>query len=238
MKTPALFPSVLLALLVTGCITNKDVGIESETGEESSSGGPASSTGGIGTESGSVASTGILSGTESESDSLAETGIISGTESASDTAATTDTGEESSSSSTGGDVSVEQQICESQGGTWDPASCGHYACGQPPECAAVIPGCDCGAFATFTKAGCTPLAECGLEFACGSELTCMAGGQFCSVFVPGVKGADTSYSCEDIPNACLGDYGCGCLEDAGVFGAEGDCMAAGDGTVTVTVYGA
>jgi len=236
MNTLGFVPSVVLALLVTGCITNKDVGLDSETGDESSSGASASGSGTSGTASSSASGSGVTS--ESESDTATDTGTIGGTESSSTTGSGSDTGDEGSSSSTGGDVSVEQQICEAQGGTWDPTSCGHYECGAPPDCAAVIPGCDCGPFATFTKAGCTPQAECGVEFACGPELTCTASGQFCSVFVPGVKGADTSYTCEDTPDACLGGYSCGCLEDAGVFGAEGDCTAGGDGAVTVTVYGA
>ena len=244
MKTLPLAPSFILALFVTGCITNKDVGLESETSDESSSSaGTATASGTSGSASGSESATtmGSISGTASESDSETatdDTGIISGTGSASDTALTgSDTGDGSSSSS-GGDVSVEQQICESQNGTWDSSSCGHYECGVPPDCAAVIPGCDCGPFATFTKLGCTPLIECVSQFDCGPEITCTAGAEYCEVFVPGVKGAPTSYACQDTPDACLGGYDCACLLAEGAIGEEADCMAAGDGTVTITLYGA
>jgi hypothetical protein len=43
----------------------------------------------------------------------------------------------------------EEELCTSSGGTWEPTSCGHYSCGLPPECAAVIPGCDCGPTQNF-----------------------------------------------------------------------------------------
>jgi hypothetical protein len=43
----------------------------------------------------------------------------------------------------------EQELCETTGGTWDPGSCGHYTCGQFPDCDAIIPGCDCGVGRNF-----------------------------------------------------------------------------------------
>jgi len=39
---------------------------------------------------------------------------------------------------------TEEAWCVATGGVWDPGSCGHYTCGQFPDCDAVIPGCDCG----------------------------------------------------------------------------------------------
>ena len=38
----------------------------------------------------------------------------------------------------------EQLLCEETGGFWDIGSCWHYVCGLPPDCDAIIPGCNCG----------------------------------------------------------------------------------------------
>ncbi len=55
-----------------------------------------------------------------------------------------------------------RQNCEDTGGSWRETSCGHYFCGQPPACAAVIPGCDCGAERNFTETGCMDDPECSV----------------------------------------------------------------------------
>ena len=55
----------------------------------------------------------------------------------------------------------EQALCESTGGVWDPLSCGHWQCGQPPICAAVIPGCNCGPFSLFVEEEGCLAAPCG-----------------------------------------------------------------------------
>ncbi|MCB9519482.1 MAG: hypothetical protein H6698_03050 [Myxococcales bacterium] len=58
--------------------------------------------------------------------------------------------------------SEEQAYCEATGGRWDELSCGHYRCGAPPGCLALIPGCDCGEAANFVDgAGCVVDASCG-----------------------------------------------------------------------------
>lgn len=55
----------------------------------------------------------------------------------------------------------EQALCADTGGEWDDGSCGHYACGQPPACAAVIPGCVCGPTQTFEPTlGCVENVSC------------------------------------------------------------------------------
>jgi hypothetical protein len=55
----------------------------------------------------------------------------------------------------------EQEWCATTGGTWDPLACGHYDCGVPPECTAVIPGCDCGPGRNFeTGIGCIDDPTC------------------------------------------------------------------------------
>ena len=43
----------------------------------------------------------------------------------------------------------DECLCENTGGTWDDGACGHYVCGDPNDCRALIPGCDCGAGETF-----------------------------------------------------------------------------------------
>jgi hypothetical protein len=40
-------------------------------------------------------------------------------------------------------------LCEQTGGTWDPGACYDYGCGEPNDCMAVIPGCDCGPLANY-----------------------------------------------------------------------------------------
>jgi hypothetical protein len=57
-------------------------------------------------------------------------------------------------------------LCERTGGRFDPQSCGDYVCGVRPLCQAVIPGCDCGPFATFVEGmGCVSDASCSVQ--CG-----------------------------------------------------------------------
>lgn len=59
------------------------------------------------------------------------------------------------------EASAAEQACLATGGTWDPLSCGHYACGQRPLCLAIIPGCNCGPSSVFVEgAGCVA-APCG-----------------------------------------------------------------------------
>jgi hypothetical protein len=55
----------------------------------------------------------------------------------------------------------EETLCAATGGAWDPISCGHYPCGQFPDCDAVIPGCDCGAGRNFEDGiGCVDDPSC------------------------------------------------------------------------------
>lgn len=48
-----------------------------------------------------------------------------------------------------GSTTSEETLCVSTGGVWDPGSCGHYFCGQFPDCDAIVPGCDCGSARNF-----------------------------------------------------------------------------------------
>ena len=63
--------------------------------------------------------------------------------------------------SAGDDGISDQTRCETTRGVWDALSCGHYSCGYQPECAAVIPGCDCGPGRNFVEGvGCVDDPTC------------------------------------------------------------------------------
>jgi hypothetical protein len=52
-------------------------------------------------------------------------------------------------------------LCTNTEGTWVANTCGHWECGQPPICAALIPGCDCGPTMNFSAGvGCAVDPEC------------------------------------------------------------------------------
>ena len=56
---------------------------------------------------------------------------------------------------------AERLLCETTGGIWDPQACGHYHCGVPQDCQAIIPGCDCGPSSNFQPGlGCQPDPAC------------------------------------------------------------------------------
>jgi len=72
----------------------------------------------------------------------------------------------------------ERALCTRTGGRWDTRSCGHYRCGNPPLCEAIIPGCDCGPGRSFVEgAGCMDDARCG-PAACDFDSDCPEGS-FC-----------------------------------------------------------
>lgn len=233
-----LVSSVLLSLSLAACITDKEVGLETESGEESESAGSSDgSTSAASSSAGTSASaTGSTSSVET-SDTLDETSTT-GT-SGVDTDAETESTGESSSGGTTGDIKEpdDQELCEMTGGTWDPTSCGHYFCGIVPECAAVIPGCDCGEASNFADGlGCVESVACDpFEFDCGPDLSCSAPDEYCDVFIPGVKGSEVTYDCAQTPAECTSDYTCDCLEFDKL---KGECTVGEDGSLTVTFAGA
>ena len=246
MKRNLAFLSLSFSLVAFGCIDPKEIG----NTDEGTTGGASESSESDGSAEGSASSatqsgTGVV--TESGGDTESSTGSdseISGTasESGGDTESSTgddtDSGIESGTGSTsgGGD---DQQLCESTFGVWDEDSCDHYTCGFFPDCDAIVPGCDCGAGATFIDGvGCQPDETCPpLEFYCGEELTCDAPGEYCDVFFPGVAGADPTWACVATDDACADDYTCECFEAEGLLPDEADCNGgvAGDG-IHVTTY--
>ena len=100
-------------------------------------------------------------------------------------------------------------------------------------------GCDgavhsnpCSGQASGTAAnrlgGCTPPPE---MTPCGSGF-CPIGFSYCSIMVPGVPGAATSYSCTPYPDGCGEVPSCTCLGS----GEACDCDAREDGGFAVTCY--
>jgi hypothetical protein len=66
-------------------------------------------------------------------------------------------------------------LCEESGGYWDEVACGHYQCGNPNLCKALIPGCDCGPEANFVEGeGCVPDRRCD-EASCDDDRDCPEG---------------------------------------------------------------
>lgn len=82
----------------------------------------------------------------------------------------------------------QEMLCVNSGGTWDETACGHYQCGVPNECEAVIPGCDCGGFMNFFEGeGCSSDASCAPGIAIGEP--CVPTADDC------VEGATCCYPC-------------------------------------------
>jgi len=55
----------------------------------------------------------------------------------------------------------EAELCYATGGWWDMNACGHYTCGLPQDCDAIIPGCDCGIGRSFAPGtGCFDDPNC------------------------------------------------------------------------------
>lgn len=98
----------------------------------------------------------------------------------------------------------DQQLCEDTGGTWDETSCGHYQCGMPPACAAVIPGCDCGEGSNFVEgSGCIGDDTCG---SCepGDTMPADDGCNTCTCDDSGFW-ACTEIACPEMPLCMPGD---------------------------------
>ena len=85
----------------------------------------------------------------------------------------------------------DRALCEATGGFWDVNSCGHWWCGEPPACDAIIPGCNCGDGRTFGQEGCMRDPSCPGGGACNSDADCPAGELCC--YPCGVQGCE--YQC-------------------------------------------
>jgi len=164
----------------------------------------------------------------------------------------------------GDDGLTDEHVCEQTEGTWDPNSCGHYACGNPPDCDAVIPGCDCGLGKTFkdgigcfedatcqhpaeqvmceSTGGVWDLAACG-HYTCGMPQACQSVIPGCdcgafSNFVDGV-GCEADMACGTGSTLGLGDVcdetadacgaGLACCYPCGIPGCDFECVPADTG---------
>jgi hypothetical protein len=95
-------------------------------------------------------------------------------------------------------------VCEQSGGTWDELSCGHYSCGEAPNCRAIIPGCDCGPGNNFVDdLGCVVDPACDGGEPSPTDLCQQSGGTWDEL-------SCGHYSCGDPPD-CRGIIpGCDC----------------------------
>ncbi len=246
MRTQALtFIVTLASLSLGGCIDTKDM---SQDGSSEDSGGSDAAGTTTAGQTGGATLTATGQGPTSEDDGstaavTASTGDPTtggqGTDDDGDTASDSATASTGATASEGGTDGNEQLLCETTGGTWDDTACGHYVCGQPNDCRAIDPGCDCGADANFTDEGCVDDDECSEPqlFACGDAATCTAGSEYCEEFFPGVPGSDITYTCMDIPAACSADPSCECLESEDVIpDLKGECMGEPDTGLTVSIF--
>lgn len=233
MRLHGLIISFALApALMLGCIVTKDMEDDDTAGSDSD----GSTTDPTTTSGDGPTTTDAVTTTTDPGDS--GTSTTSATTGGSDSGTTTDTG--SSDGSDSGDTgSGDEMLCESTGGTWDMSACGHYECGIPTDCRAVIPGCDCGATMNFVEGtGCVEDEACAAAtFACGPSETCLVATEYCEIFQPGVPGPP-SYSCVALPNACVGDATCVCLDAEGIPGPAGSCTPVPGGGLEVEILGA
>lgn len=230
-----LLPLSLVPAFVTGCIATKDMGEgDTETGSESGTSDAMSDDDGAtsspmtGGESGTTGDHAATSSVDDAGSDDAATTLVT-------TSPTTDDGGSGSDTDpTSG--SDDQADCEATGGTWDPTACGHYDCGLPQECAAVIPGCDCGPAMNFVDGtGCVEDPAClQATFECG-ELQCIVATEYCEVFHQGVPGP-SDFSCNDLPEVCVADSTCTCLDEQGVSGGPAQCTELEGGGLQVDIF--
>jgi len=101
----------------------------------------------------------------------------------------------------------DQALCVSTGGTWDANACGHYECGLPNDCDAVIPGCNCGSLSNFMPGvGCVSDADCSSDPCGGTTIACPNG-----LFPTDTNG-------DNCPDACK-------CADGSDPGANGNCLS-------------
>jgi hypothetical protein len=119
-----------------------------------------------------------------------------------------------------------QTLCGWSGGTWDEGACGHYACGDPNDCEAIIPGCDCGASENFVEGfGCLPDLACGEG---SDEARCEETGGRWDERSCGHYSCGRAPLCEAVIPGCdcgaLADFvaGVGCVEQAACAALPGD----------------
>lgn len=144
----------------------------------------------------------------------------------------------------GGGNTDQATLCEATAGKWDPNSCGHYQCGRPPFCDAVIPGCNCGEGRNFVEGvGCVASRECNGGLPDARSLCGRTGGRWneygcghtgcgrvvdCDAIIPGCDCGPTAMFDERL--GCLAVPGCGANECDGAFydPRSGACLGPAD----------
>lgn len=219
--------SYALALVCTGCLTTRDLGVDDEGG------------GGSGTTTNTSAVVPVTSEPTTDGETSTPTASdgetsMGGTSGSSGGSTVTSASESASTTGSATGMAEAQTSCTRSGGTWELESCGHYTCGFPPRCDAIDPGCNCGVGFNFEQnVGCVEDAACGaFEFACGDDLSCIGQLEYCDVFLPGQPGP-TDFSCLDLPEACVGDPTCECMDAA--EGIAGECSLSAEGGIVITL---
>ena len=107
------------------------------------------------------------------------------------------------------------ELCADTDGEWDATACGHYRCGLPNSCQAVIPGCNCGPGRNFVDAiGCVEDSKCGDT---EEQARCMNTGGIWDLNSCG------HYECGDFPPCDAVIPGCNCGADSN-FDSEQGCV--------------
>lgn len=96
------------------------------------------------------------------------------------------------------------------------------------------------AIAAIPCASCFYLVQPEPEFACG-ELTCSISREYCFVYHPGVPESPPQHACQAIPDECLQDPSCPCVQSAIADEwpePSAECVQDDDDAITISVYGA
>ncbi|MEM6994354.1 MAG: hypothetical protein AAF721_27820 [Myxococcota bacterium] len=236
---------VLAAVFATGCPGSDDDGGAEGNGDGGTATSAGTTDGGdtgmtAGASSGGAEGSGTAGPTDTGAATTSATGDSGDSGDSGDTAGSGDTAADSTSGgmTTGDTDGGDEALCADTNGTWDDTACGHYECGVPNPCEALIPGCDCGAGANFVEGmGCMDDLKCSAEFDCGDALQCSIASEYCQSLTPGQKGGAIMYSCNDIPEACDDDVSCDCLEMQLVLpGGAGSCSGSGDVGLSVDLF--
>jgi hypothetical protein len=120
-------------------------------------------------------------------------------------------------SDTDSDADTDTDADTNTHGLWYPTSCGHFHCGTPPDCEAIIPGCNCGVGWEFDEnEGCIASDECP---SCPDPDDPEVAYVRHSYLNPAVCDI-VDYQCEEdkyIPFEC----GCGCIKSEAWLQCEG-----------------
>ena len=220
----------LVACLAWGC------GPEGGTDTESD-GTSGTSDGATGTDDSADDAATETSGTDTSETGDTDTESTADADDATSGTDTSETGDTAGVTDETGDL-TEEGLCSISDGIWDDGACGHYVCGVPNACEALIPGCDCGPGRTFEIGfGCVEDLTCegAISFPCADGLPCTVDVEYCQITHPG-PGGPTQSSCPPMPRECAVAPSCACLESIDIVGPESDCSVGLEGGITVESF--